>query len=592
MALDHLYETKVNKKKRPLFSHPEPFVLCVDSLHHKPPPTTSHAHPLNDHYADIGDTYADASTKRGQQVASGRLDVFLPWKPPRERPSDHFMDWQTHKGHADLYDTSNGDEDEDDGGDPGYDYDSYGSDRPNDDDDYDQPEGPWWNNDDDEWGRGLAPRSPGLEPDPDDDSDVLWMNEVAEDEAGLYLRQRDAVMFYRNAVPRRTSSLPDFGSRTRHRQGQLIEPPAEKKEDPLMIFRTPPPWGALPSSPPAKPASRAAPPSARGVPTSVFASGTRPPSPSKSSSKALLSSHDPQNPVKFPPTFTMPPPATGHSPPFKRRRIEQTGPADQARRSMHALSSIQSLFSMVQKRTDDATAQLRDSKGKGRVIGSGATGRINPFARAVQEGKPKSILGVKRKVSAGPVGKSESESSLDSGSSRSTAHPTASPAKVKPHRRDHVTPTKSKPSQGSTATPKPSATEASTSTVASETPPPAKKLKPITSLPVPDWPNAHFKPVSEHRPKPAPVKARVQTTLPVSRPSKETVKPPDGDSERRRVSAPVMVTPRLKSGPAGQPQQSARSKEGKEKSKAPSKGGKGKEVKAGPFDWNKWSTAG
>ncbi|OJT06132.1 hypothetical protein TRAPUB_3067 [Trametes pubescens] len=544
-VLDHLIES-TDTHKKPLFSHPKPFILNINALHHKP---SIFDRKYNNLYRDTDDT-----DHRPVETIGRRKDVFLPYVRPHQGPSpsetiDAILAARP-PAPAPAYDDDDEDsESEHSDGESdraGDSTDGYLSPQPLDD-------GPW-DMDEDHFGEGLAPRSPRLEPQPDDGPG--WMDEVAEDEGRNYLRQHDAVMFYAQPAPRRTASLPY--THTPQTQPNL-------KADPLMLFRRAPPWSALPTSPPAKPVSKAAASSTsalHGMPSSVFAAD---------------STH-----------------AHAYTHAQKRKR---TGSAleDQAeRRRMHALSSIQGLYSMVQK-SRDSKAKAKDGenlKAGGQPqaqVRMVMPGRVNPFARTAQAGRQKEAPTVTLKRKAAETSSERASDASGSGSRSAGAKAGSSSSKPVVAAQAAASPLKVSASERAGHTSTASSTEQNPSACAAETPRPAKKLKPITSLTVPEWPNASHKPVSHHapKPKPPPPKPQVQSTLPVSRSS---AKPPDKAKEKRRVSAPVVTTPRLEMVAEVKLQvETSGGMKGKV-DKASSKSGKGKEreKKGAGFDWNSW----
>ncbi|KAL1947855.1 hypothetical protein VTO73DRAFT_13579 [Trametes versicolor] len=528
---------------RSIFSHPKPFVLDVHKLHHTAAPVHPNKYALNDLYRDTDD-----DDHRPMEFIGRRRDVFLPYEPARE---------ETPSEDEETFDTILAARP------PSPAYDDDGADNGNSEADLSDGESAYsagsvvsashpWYADTRPQVEGPAPRPPIAEPQPEEDNS--WMTEVAEDEVREYMTGRDVDAFYKqNPNASRDTFLL--------RRIPSLKPQPQGLADQLMLFRPPPPWSTLPSAPPVKPASKSSTSTLHGMPDSAFASG---------------SGH-------------------GHGPKRKRSGLDDAAPAqtDQARRKMHALSRIQGLVNMVQSRGDG-------SKGKGKAGGGTQVrmvmpGRVNPFARTAQAERQKEAAltskpTLKRKATetsperAPVVGR---EGPRDAEPRRSASNlvpqnaiPTAGPSKSKPT----VTP------QAAPPTPKvgaPAHADHSTAVAGTpaEGPRPSKKLKPITSLPVPDWPNAGHKPVSHHapKPKPPPPKAEVQTKLPVSRSS---AKPPDIAKEKRRVSTSVATTPRLQM--VAEAKISAVTK-GKTDN-APSKGGKGKEreKKGAGFDWKSW----
>ncbi|KAI0637013.1 hypothetical protein C8Q77DRAFT_541098 [Trametes polyzona] len=530
-ALDHLAERKAG-----LFSHPKPFVLKVDKIHHDATPTHSGSHRVNKLY----DANDDGYRPKWQSIGR-RTDVFRPQVPPERH--DHTDDWDNSM----LPNGTNTDEDHSDDscGDSG---DKAVHDN---DEEHEHPSG------------SSSPT------DPASGNEQLWMNDVAEDEGHSYTHQREAVKFYaRPLVPsiRRASSGPANVSAIGPNS-----PPNHKEAaqaDPLMLFRPPPPWSALPTSPPAKkPVSSFAP----SMPESVFAAR-----PSDSS----------------------------HTLKRKRSELEEMAPApaDQARRRMHALSSIQSLFSMVQKRETRPGGEKSGASSSVRMV---VPGRVNPFARTAQGVKKKqkraeplatteercAESSSTRKTSAAPA-----EAARDVGIARPSRPATTVPkrpmpqgsTKPSPHPQKALAPAKPPAPPGPDKRPPPPAPAQAT------TERPAKKLKPITTLTVPEWPHAHHKPASHYRPKlpaaPPPSKARVQTTLPVSvSKGSDKGKGPEKEKERRRVSAPVMVTSPLEMVAVGKSEQVKETAARSGKAPSSSKGGpKAKTKSTRGFNWKSW----
>ncbi|KAH9901346.1 hypothetical protein C8Q73DRAFT_752507 [Cubamyces lactineus] len=584
---------------RKLFSHPSPFILNVNELSHKLHPQRTFEHPLNHLYNDTADDESgdERIGNRSPQPPVGRRDVFLPYKyepprapsPPPQLPiinSETYLDeGEGEDGHdgSDEFDEGDTDEDKDRDLEP-------------------QPPGPL-DMGGSGWGEGLVTPTPP-EPDPDFD-DGLWMNEIATGEHNEFLEQHGAVIFY--AKPR-SSGRRTQGDDSVAREQKLLKArevqaslaAAKTKTDPLMLYRPPPPWHTLPSSPPPNAAGKTAASSTskRGMPQSVFADAQRaygPASETKTDTQQLKR---------------------------KRSGLDETASADQARRRMHALSSLQSMFTMVQKRAENKPTDDGDGKGSGSV----PLGRVNPFARSAQGGSNKSTVQPnKRKAPPeSPICSSASQSQTREpsvgGSGSSPAVPprlhrvisSERPAKSsKPTKSTSTGQTSSKPSTSASSCanvpeqPAPAPTPvAATSADASLSSRPQKKLKPITSLTVPDWPNAHHKPLSHHNPKPAsiapPAKAAKQTTLPVVRNGSKSERlatsressgaPKEGGSrkEQKRVSAPVATTRRLEMSTTA----SGKSEraEGKGEGSTRKASGKAKpQPKGGGFDWKTWS---
>ncbi|KAI0780979.1 hypothetical protein BD413DRAFT_17265 [Trametes elegans] len=604
VALDRLTDTVKTPQKTPLFSHPAPFIINIDALYHKPSKFNPATHPLNDLYRDIDSEDEELSEPT---PPLGRREVFVPYGPPRQAPScsttAHESPQHTYPGLSEasdqmykpreyprsnlIHDCECSEECE-----CGCRSACYGG------CDYVCPEhGGLFapsDMDHDGWGEGLARRTPSLEPDPGDDRDSsAWLDDTADYERRAFAREYGADKFYTEHAPRHAVAAYDrSGGRPRDPHGAMSTSGAGERTDPLMLFRTPPPWSVLPSAPPAKPA------------------------PSVPSGTGLRGS-----------TSSIPAPADDNGAKRKRTEHDDVAPADQARRRMHALSSIQSMLSLVQKRADKpADGDVRQVSGA-RVT---MPGRVNPFARAAQAGR----TGVKRKIAEtsleeGPLQSTPAstlsaktpdsmpELSPAAGGSttrlaRPTATPLAPPAKPAQSQRKPRSPPRPQARPPSRPQPGPSSSSAlsgrqsdgtAPSTSASERKPkaprPPKKLKPITTLRVPDWP-IEFRPLSHYKPKPPPAPPRkpsVQTTLPVSRgparvavaPGSASKSPPDKEAkEKRRVSAPVVLTRRINmvvetpgKGGTGQVETGA-SNTGKRV--------KGKERKGEGFDWKKWGT--
>ncbi|KAI8998671.1 hypothetical protein BD414DRAFT_533505 [Trametes punicea] len=612
-ALDHL-ASRAEARKTLLFSHPSPYILNVDSLHHKPSSDSDCGYgPVLNHLYDETNS-DDEPPKRGRQISHGRMDVFLPYKPPRDTtPSDHWPDdtfpyspygsnpaeWEESEHKESDYDSGNTSESER----------SKEYLEP-------QPPGPW-DMSDSGWGEGLAARTPPFEPDPYK-AERSWMDDAADEERRSYLKQRDAVMFYANSVQQQTQRRLDRGARRTCSASNFptligggnpyaVSTAVQRTADQLMLFRSPPPWSALPISPPAKPAPvspcKQSPAEASmtyhpsQAPNASSFTVTRP-GPKAATSSARHSMPDSVfHPAQASPTIVIEAQSAGKR---KRSAINETAPADQVRRRMHTLSSIQSMVNMVQKRSEDMSRResvptiIADTRGA-------ATGRLNPFARTAQAGKPATAAAVltslKRKASETPAGPLSStgprrEEQLvltpTIGKTTSNAHDTVSisrdPSSLKPMRRQSASTSKG----AATATAVDSYTEdfhrqpSDTGQSALASSLPSKKLKPITTLTVPDWPTAHDKPLSHHKPKRAPTLANapVQTTLPLSRPPEKPAKPRDEAKDKRRASAPVAKTPRLqltRAEKAGKPERTQGQSDGKGSKKGTA------------FDWQGWS---
>ena len=315
------------------------------------------------------------------------------------------------------------------------------------------------------------------------------------------------------------------------------------------------------------------------------------------------------------------------TPSLKRKDSAESVHGKQARKRMYALSSIQRMFSLVQKRADAPPAQVDTGPSMSRT--NVAPASANPFARSVQAAKPMN------KSKASSLKKPTDSISLPSDTMHSPApveqssHPTLThvqtPRSVAsepaPEPKHHPPATAaSKPTTASTpstnakgdvAPPKLSATaskpaartptEGAASTTAPEPGPsakpaapskrpapiedeeaqskplrPAKKYRPISSLPVPPWPTNGYKPITAHKLKPA-VLAKVQTTLPAS--LKKT------DRTERRVSAPAAIAKPLEMVSVGLSE-----KKGKDPVH-PRTSKKGGTMGKRGFDWKGWSSA-
>lgn len=520
-------------------------MLDVNKLHHTAAPVHPNKYALNDLYRDTDD-----DDHRPMEFIGRRRDVFLPYEPARE---------ETPSEDEETFDTILAARP------PSPAYDDDGADNGNPEADLSDGESAYsagsvvsashpWYADTRPQVEGPAPRPPIPEPQPEEDNS--WMTEVAEDEVREYMTGRDVDAFYKqNPNASRDTFLL--------RRIPSLKPQPQGLADQLMLFRPPPPWSVLPAAPPAKPASKAAASSLHGMPDSVFASGS------------------------------------GHVPKRKRSGLDDAAPAqtDQARRKMHALSSIQGLVNMVQSRGDGSKGM--EKAGAGTQVRMVMPGRVNPFARAAQAGRQKEAAltskpTLKRKATetsparAAATGR-EGPRNAESRRSASNlvpqnASPTAGPSKPKPTGAPKAAPPSLKVAAPERANHCTTATETPAETLR-----PSKKLKPITSLPVPDWPNANHKPVSHHapKPKPPPPKAEVQTKLPVSR---GCVKPPDKAKEKRRESAPIVTTPRLEMVAEAKPQAKTSVGTKGKVDKASSKGGRGKEreTKGAGFDWKSW----
>ncbi|RPD66111.1 hypothetical protein L226DRAFT_557339 [Lentinus tigrinus ALCF2SS1-7] len=400
-VLGHL--AALTKKPRTLFSHPAPYVLSVDSLTHKLNPIPSYRLPSN----LWGFEGPDKRHAELQGAHHGR-DVFLPYELPKPR-----YESPPHGGYLYEIPQISGNIDE-----------MYVEDE-----------------DEDEVGS-----TPEPEPIPN-----TWMDEIAEEELTLYRKQRSVNRFYASSGPRRAISLSDLPGR-----GISVLPSESTSQgppDPLMLFRTPPPWNSLPSCPPTKPSS------AVRVPLTMA----------------------PSNASSF----------TSSDPPSKRRCVEDIAPADKARKSMHALSSIQSMFSMVKKRAADcqsnasSTAQLSSN--------ANLPVRRNPFVRhpgAQSRKAPKLNM-----QPAGPLESVAVDKAKAACKSQPASRPRSEARTAVAVRSDAPSPGKKAPRTNNTRPSTPKGTPSRAPPVPKPLPDPSglphpsgKKLKPITTLTVPDWP--------------------------------------------------------------------------------------------------------
>ncbi|KAI1795913.1 hypothetical protein LXA43DRAFT_694223 [Ganoderma leucocontextum] len=473
------------------------------------------------------------------------MDVFLPPKPERYYKPCPYQEYEmAANGNPDeLYSEEDGD----------YDVETYREEDEEEDEDEDeeeedeQPSGPW-DMSDPQWGEGLRPRRVRQEPQPE--VPRSWMN-AAEDEMRIHQDRVSADRFYVVPAPgpRRTSSTPSLAaSRNAQASTSTTSTSHPKPPDRLMLFRPPPPWSSLPSQPQPRPQTT------KGrMPTSVFASSS--------------TGHRP---------------SPGPSNPPKRRQPENVAPV-QARKRMRTITSMQNIFSMVQKRSESATPA---SAGKGTdpaaaASSSGPAGRANPFARKQETAKVPLSTMLKRLDPSARTPTRPLERARPSSERKPQQYPELGPpakpqAAVSPPVDEEKANRKGASKRPAPPVSAPTAAAAARTTD-SASPRPAKKLKPITTLPVPDWPGKQMKPLSEHKHKLQPPlpKAQKQTTLPATVAAR--AKP------QRRVSAPT----RLELTPAKPEKSSA----GKPKSRGAEKqarkscgGGKG-------FDWKGWSAS-
>ncbi|PIL23964.1 hypothetical protein GSI_13715 [Ganoderma sinense ZZ0214-1] len=545
-VLAHL--SSLTEKPSTLFSTRTPYILRVNSLYHKTT-VTPHALPVTNPWDPYGEQ--DDHHELGMQVAKGRMDVFLPPEPdhycnyskpfpikqeggsgnPDELYSDEDEDTPIRRsGSASEHE----DEDEDEGG---------GGDD-------DQPPGRW-DMSNPQWGEDLAPRRVREEPQP---VPCSWMD-AAQDEMRIHRDRVSADRFY--TVPttlglRRTSSVPSSAAARSHTSTSPSEStstadPKRKPPDRLMLYRPPPPWSSLPSQPPPPQSQR------RRMPMSVF----------ESSSTAGR------------PSFN------AIQPPPKRRQPADVAPADQARKRMRAITSMESIFSMVQKRSESATSATGKGKQTERVA-AGPAGRGNPFARKQGAAKVPLSSVLKRlqpSVPAPPHAVKQAQTS-SSGSKQRQSPKLGPSTKPQGSSRQPVDQEKVNANGVTKRAPlaNPSATTGPTQTVESDAPlGPAKKLKPITTLPVPDWPGKPMKPLSEHKKRlqPPPPKAQKQTTLPAT-----------STKLQRRVSAPM----RLNMTPA-KPEKGVNNGTCKLKSKDMEKQARQSGSGGNEFDWKGWSAS-
>ncbi|KAI0748086.1 hypothetical protein C8Q80DRAFT_1170076 [Daedaleopsis nitida] len=577
----------LTREARTLFSHPTPHVLNVDSLHHTA--SSVGMERFRRKYQS-----ESVNLKYGPQIARGRMDVFLPYKAPRGELSDACYDPACHcsiSWPAEEYEDPGmaiGDDGAEDGRPPGY---------SSDDSDTEIRGTAVWPTPSPHriafqqsmWSSGSRQNE--------------WMNEVATRENTLYRNQRAVDRFYaeppRRAQTKSASSLDSRTSRGTHsRPSSVRSLEATIPTDPLMLFRTPPPWSSLPSSPPVKPASRKEMPI-----TSVFATPT------------AIRAHSPTRP------FAASPSTSDGASLGKRKLADEVAPADQARKRMHALSSIQQMFNIVQKR-QESTVQQPGTQGPGGPSTSAAGGRTvmssNPFARKAPAQKGMLPLSatrpvVNRESLTSPL-KRPVASSISPPQQRSdpvkVTHPTAAPPYSQSASDMHAG-SSSTGTPGRTSGAKPPQPQSSADLEhdggAGDSPRPAKKLKPIMRLAVPDWPTT-MKPLSAHRLKPHPPLAREKTNrvanvkqaaLQMSRDAAKAQPEASVKSDakttkaERRMSAPAgRMVPLSDSnvggkvnkgkGSSGNPP----SKSGKEDGvrRASGSGGKG-------FDWKGWSAS-
>lgn len=569
-VLAHL--SSLMRKPHTLFSHIAPYVLKVDSLYHKADPTPMQRRWTTAWGTSGPDTRPEQKT--GLQVASGRMDVFLPYKAPREEHDPYISSGGTCDAmgcNCDLPISSRA-HDGSSGG-AGYGEEDEGEDRGEDDlvtgSEDDKLEPVPSDMSEDGFREGPILRSSMLEPQPPEDSS--WMDEVAEHESVLYRRQRAVDIFYAVPPPRQPLSLSSWTSSDPSGRPQQ----ATASADPLMLFRTPPPWSSLPLSPPGRPASSK-------MPTSVFSSSNTP-------------------------NYTTSPSGS----PRKRKLADDAAPADQARKRMHALTSIQNMFAMVQKRqvtqNDNTTSSCRDSSS--RSVPPQA--KVNPFTRNVlpMSPVPKSKVRTTLKFS-----NSTQSTVVESARPPQTAKATIMPAGPKSWPKpasatsSAIATTISIPRLNTTKRPHQSLTG---HTAKADLPRPVKQLRPISTLRVPDLPPNNMKALSAHQPKP-PLdllkakqdawSAHKQTTLSVSvstdasreRGGGKAPSSADGKTKvvkaDRRVSASIAVTNRLNMTTVG--------KVGKEQIKVAVVKPKGMSEKdkesrrtsgGQSFDWKRWS---
>lgn len=544
-VLAHL--SSLTEKPSTLFSNQTPYILRVDSLYHKTN-TTHYGRPVMNPWDPYGE-YDDCEL--GMQVARGRMDVFL--SPKSERyyepcPYDGVgelgdgnldeLHSEEHEDYLDIYredsDPFDRKEDEDkDGG-----------------EDDEQPSAPW-DMSDPRSGEGLVPRRAREEPQPE--VPRSWMD-AAEDEMRIHRNRVSADRFYVLPGPRRTSSMPKVAAAQSHGILTLTANP-KPLPDRLTLFRTPPPWSSLPSRPPPPPQFRRS-----GMAISVFASS--------------LSST----------TRARTPPAS--QPPPKRRQAEGDTivPADQARKGTRTFTSLQPIFGAMQKRFESAASgkgKEKEQVAAAPLSAAGPAAGANPFARRKRETATFALSDVlKRLKPAGPTSSPSGPVQLPRSFSSSERKPreNSEPGPSSKPRADPP-PSIDEEYMGTKGPSKRPASSAVTLAAADSAPPrPAKKLKPITSLPVPEWPGKPMKRLSQHMVLMPPFPGtQKQTTLPMgSEAAKARV--------QRRVSAPTrlqLASSKPKKGADGgtrKPQD-----KGTEKLvRQPSGGGKG-------FDWKGWS---
>ncbi|TBU65871.1 hypothetical protein BD310DRAFT_30554 [Dichomitus squalens] len=527
-----------------LFSHPAPHVLFVDSLYHRVDPVSARG---------WGSPLAKPSAERGRQVASGRMDVFLPYSAPRPEFPPYVEDdeYPQDCGLQNIEDML-----------PEEDEVSSSSDSELEE----QPPGRW-DMPDPQSAEGPRPSHPRPERGGAPTSTSSWMEEAAGREQRMLADRMLADRFYSAPARRRTPSKPSSFAAPKPRPPPPKPPAAAAAADPRTLFRPPPPWSSLPAQPP--PRRQAAAPAGR-MPTGVFAS-----------------------------------PSAAHTP------RPQGAPAAQTRKRMVTLSSVQHMLDMVQKRSSGP-----DKAGRARAAPpSVPLGRANPFARSAQAtaaGAPRLPL---PKAAAPSALAPALDGQRPAGRARSPEpeghpRPRASPRPRPPAnaRTDHARPGPSSKSVGKRPAPPPSPAPSRASCGTSRPDPspsrPAKRLKPITTLTVPDWPGARMKPLSEHNRKlqpPTPSagtapKAQRQTTLSATTGARgsggeRTLDDVAGAKAQaqRRVPAPRPAPRRLEVAAlklergqsiAAKPKGGGTEKGGRK----PSGGGTGK-----AFDWKGWS---
>ncbi|CDO68318.1 hypothetical protein BN946_scf184799.g45 [Trametes cinnabarina] len=351
-----------------------------------------------------------------------------------------------------------------------------------------------------------------------------------------------------------------------------------------MLYRAPPPWSALPTSPAAKSAPR----TGRAQSTAFYLADADPallfpdevasagvtPQPSRPTPAPVSSNSRRGLPDSVFDTYSQPastpaaraPPAVGKP----QHAVGDAAPADQARRSMLALSSIQSMISIVQKRANESSKKDGTPNAGGKGGNPVVPGRANPFARRASGSGVQATIPAKRK--AAEVRDEASSTAAGSKTPATAALPSSSKQIPQSDRAARASPAATAGSSRHSAE-----QPQSDAKVAMEgSPLPSKKLRPITSLTVPEWPSAHHKPLSHHKPKPLPAVPAKQTTLKVAR---RPDLPGDELQGKRKASTPVLKTPKLEMTNIDKSAKAKRTTT-KSREKVAKKGGN--------FDWKEW----